>query len=131
MLTRVEVQERLGVWAVWLSARELCGSGYPRCNPIARQAGRSASTEWVPVDAVVAEHTHRAVMRLRAEDVGMWLVVMCRWVGDPDVRQSRCRPMVWAEVARRMQRDESTCRALLMRAEAVRVAELLGRPAGW
>ena len=118
------VRERLDNWGRWMSERGTGGLGFPRSNTLAMYRGGSASADFVPVDSIAAQHTHRAVGALRLVNEKAWMVVQCRYVGSPQVRGSRRRPMTYTEVALLLQVTEPTARAWGLQGELA-VAETL------
>lgn len=116
-MARIEwVRQRLENWARWVVQREACGTGYPRRAVFAREMGASASTDWtsLPINDVDAERTHEAVEGMRLQHSPLWLVLQCHYVGDPQERPARRRPLATDEIAQRM---HSTRRAVQLRLE--------------
>ncbi len=94
------VQARLDNWARWMADRSTGSVGYPRQSPFMRLGGRAASTDNViPLDAIEAEHTDRAVESLRFSSAAVWLTLQCRWLGHPQTPAHQRRPMLISEIA--------------------------------
>jgi hypothetical protein len=113
------VRLRLDAWAIWLAQAGTVGSGYPRINLLAKERGRSASTDYVPISALDAEQTHRAVLRVRtdADHQGYWLAMVCRYAGDPDAPPNRRRPMLLPEIAFKLAVSERSVRSWIVEGE--------------
>lgn len=108
--TPLWVRERLHNWGRWLSEQGTAGTGYPRSNILAMCRGSAMSSDHVPVDSMAAGHTHRAVTLLRGPHDREWMALQCRYVGDPKVRPSRRRPLVYSEMAPLLCVSEKTAR---------------------
>lgn len=85
-----------------MTQRCIGGLGYPTVNILAKSGGQSASTDFVPTSSLVCEQVDRAVRVVAGQDLGLWLVLMCRYAGDPDVRPARRRPMSCKELEQRL-----------------------------
>lgn len=118
------VRERLDNWGRWMSERSGGGLGYPRANILAMHRGSSASVDHVPVDSVAAGETHRAVSMLRGVDDRSWMALQCRYVGNPQARASRRRPMIYSELAPLLGVSEVTARAWVLDGELAVAATL-------
>jgi hypothetical protein len=105
------VSARLDNWARWLQQSSTGSLGYPKQVPFMRLGGQSASCDNViPVDAIDAARTHRAVQALRAVDVAVWLTVHCAWVGDPRAPSGSRREMSKMQIALLMNVTDRTVR---------------------
>lgn len=124
------VQGQLSAWAIWLSRRGECAVGYPRINMLAREQGRSASVDHVPVLALDAERVHRAVLGLRVGHMGQYLAVMCRYVGDPDGPYATRRPMLHREIAAKLHVTDRTVKTWVHDGELFVASALLGQAVG-
>lgn len=126
-MARIEwVRAKLDNWARWVLQRSLGGSGYPKCTPFAREMGASASTEtsMIPIDDIDASRTHEVIESMRVAHSGLWLAVQCHYVGDPQVRAARRRPMSCSEIGRRMSIGERAVQRRLEDADAMIGARL-------
>lgn len=99
---RSAIRAILGNWAQWVDSRGKGALGYPRINLLARSAGRSSSTDHIPVGVQQAEVVDAVVFRLRQHDAVLWCVLMCAYIGDPRVPQRRRRVMGTDDLARAM-----------------------------
>ncbi len=100
---QVWVEAKLTNWARWLADRSTGAVGYPKQSPFLRLGGRAASTDNViPLDAIDAERTDRAVESLRFSAYLVWRTLQCRWPGDPHEPAHLRREMQVNEVAARM-----------------------------
>jgi len=120
------VRERLDNWGRWMSERSSSGLGFPRSNVISAYRGGSASADFVPVDSVAAQHTHRAVQLLKGHNDRAWMAITCRYVGNPQARPGVRRPMAHSEIAQLLQVSEPTARAWAREGELA-VMETLDR----
>lgn len=110
---------RLDNWARWLTEGNRGTLGYPRQQAFARQMRVSvtADTAHIPVDDVEARGTHEAVEQLRRVGLThLWLVLHCRWVGDPRVPDRVRRPLGVRDTAAAMCVGESTVHAHVKKA---------------
>jgi len=98
------VMERLDNWARWVTQRQAGGTGYPKQAAFSRMARSAQSTDSavIPIDDIEAGRTHAAVEALRFSAGGVWLVLQCAYIGDPQAPVSRRRPMATSEMAQRM-----------------------------
>lgn len=98
------VMARLDNWARWVTQRQAGGSGWPKQAAFSRMARSAQSSEsaMVPVDDIEAGRTHAAVEAMRFTRGGLWLVVQCAYIGDPQTPAQRRRPMATSEIAQRM-----------------------------
>lgn len=98
------VKDRLDNWARWVVQRTAGASGYPKAASFTREMGASSSTDsmMIPVNDIEARQTHDVIEGLRVLHSGLWLVVQCRYVGDPQARPSKRRPLATSEIAARM-----------------------------
>ena len=120
-MARIEwVKARLDNWARWVTQRQVGGSGYPKQAAFARGARSPQSTDsmMVPIDDIEASRTHAAVESLRFAHGGLWLVLQCSYIGDPQVVASRRRPMASSEIAQRMGIGERAVQRRLEDADA-------------
>jgi hypothetical protein len=62
----------------------------------------------IPVDAIDAERTQRAMESMRHLAPVLWITVHCRWVGDPRVPAGKRRPMSMGEAAASLVCSERT-----------------------
>lgn len=90
----------LSAWAIWVDSGECGALGYPRINLLARDGGRSASTDYIPIGVQQGERMDRLVRQLRAHDSVLWCVLMCAYIGDPRRLQRQRRVMSGQDIAR-------------------------------
>lgn len=128
-MAREYVQERLSNWARWASQRATGGLGYPSTNPLSRMMGERATSDTavIPVHSIDAQEVDAAVSTLRAASSVLWLTLMCRYLGDPDVSAHRMRPLSQMEIAARMSCTDRTVRNRLAEAELMVQATLSDR----
>lgn len=118
------VQLQLHAWAAWASRRDGGAQGYPRINLLARERGRSASTDHVPVIDLDAERVDQAVRRLRHVSAGWGIALWCRYVGDPDAPACQRRPMTWPKIGTKLGRTDRTARTWVDEAERAVLVDL-------
>lgn len=112
------VQAHLCAWGQWVTQRCIGGLGYPTVNILAKNGGQSASSaDYVPTNSLLCEQVDRAVRVVAGQDLGLWLVLMCRYAGDPDVRPARRRPMSCKELEQRLGVSKQMVGERLRRAE--------------
>jgi hypothetical protein len=104
------VKSRLDNWARWLTRRDSGALGYPRrsslCWGLASGSGPDGPV--VPVNDIEASRMHDAIESLHLSHSQLYLVVYCRYVGDPRLSQGRRRALSVAETARAMCCAQST-----------------------
>lgn len=107
----------LSSWGAWVSQRAGGGLGYPKVNMLAREGGSSASVDYIPVGVQQAEAVDAGMARLRQQDARGWAVLMLRYVGSPQVRASRRRPLLMSEMARTLAVHHDTVERWIVGAE--------------
>ena len=123
------VRRRLEEWGQWVTQRCTGGLGWPKRSILAGDGGGAACTDNIPLSPLACEQTDRAVREVASRDLGLWLVLMCRYAGDPHDRPARRRPMSAAEISRCLCVSEVTVNDRLKRAERL-VDEGLTREQG-
>ena len=118
------VRRRLEEWGQWVAQRCTGGLGWPKRNILAGDGGGAACLDNIPLSPLACEQTDRAVRAVASRDLGLWLVLMCRYVGDPEARPSRRRPMSAAEMRARLCVSEMTVNDRLKQAERLVDEEL-------
>ncbi len=120
------VKDLLENWARWVTERNSGGLGFPRQSPFMRLGGSAAGPDGpvIPVDDVDARRTHDAVESLRLTRSHLYLVVCCRWIGDPRQTSRRRRPLTLGETAAALCCSDSTVKNHVTTALAA-LAELL------
>lgn len=102
------VRMRLENWALWCASQERSGLGYPSQAAFARLGGRARRAEAsIPVLAIDAEETDRAVRSLRGTHSHLFLVLQMVYAQGIDRKL----------VARRMARTEDTIKRNLEEAD--------------
>jgi hypothetical protein len=99
------VRERLENWARWHEQSGRKALGYPRASAFTRLTPGSTDSDsnHVPVDDVVARATDDAVQALRPKTPHLWLVLQCRYLGDPrNALKVRGGPLSVNDTARAM-----------------------------
>lgn len=122
------VKARLDNWARWVAQRESGGTGYPRQSAFSRLAHASVSADTcvIPVNDIDASNTDKVIRTLRFERSALWLVLQCHYVGNPEEKPSRRRPMSTDEIADRMSITRRGVQARLEQADCA-LAVLLDR----
>lgn len=112
------VKSRLDNWARWLTQRSSGALGFPRQSPFARSVPSGAGPDGpsIPINDIEAARTHDAVEALKLTQSHLYLVICCRYIGDPRVAERRRRPLAVVETATAMRCAESTVYAHMARA---------------
>lgn len=102
------VRMRLENWALWCSSQQRGGLGYPSQAAFARLGGRARRSEAaIPVLAIDAEETDRAVRSLRGTHSHLFLVLQLLYA----------QGLPRDQVARRLARTEDTVKRNLEEAD--------------
>lgn len=117
MLTaeREQVQHALVNWARWQAGRASGGIGWSPINILAREAGRSAQADYIPIGVVEAERVDGLMRQLRERDDRSWSMLTLRYVGPRAGRG--LRPMSEGEIARLCECGVETVRRWIRDAE--------------
>lgn len=107
----------LASWGAWVSQRAGGGLGYPKVNMLAREGGNSASVDYIPVGVQQAEAVDFGMALLKRRDARGWAMLMLRYVGDPQVRASRRRPLLMSEMAMGLEVCHDTVQRWILAAE--------------
>lgn len=112
------VKSRLDNWARWLTRRESGALGFPRQSPFCREiaSGSGPDGPAIPVNDIEAGRTHDAIEALKLTHSQLYLVVYCRYVGDPRMSERRRRPLTVAETGQAMCCAQSTVYAHMSQA---------------
>jgi hypothetical protein len=110
MRRRDWIAEKLENWAKWLVERQGGAAGYPKQSAFVGLRTTQSSTDRVPVDSIDASRTDDAVSTLRYSASHLWLVLMCRYLGDPRARRGRRRPMLFREIGDAMNTSEDSAK---------------------
>lgn len=113
------VRRRLEEWGQWVTQRCTGGLGWPKRNILAGDGGGVACTDNIPLSPLACEQTDRAVRAVASRDLGLWLVLMCRYAGDPQAKPGRRRPMTHAEIATKLSMSRSGVMDRLASAERI------------
>ncbi len=113
------VRQRLDEWGRWVTQRCTGSLGWPKRNILAGDGSGVSCADNVPISTLACEQTDRAVRAVASRDLGLWLVLMCRYAGDPQAKPGRRRPMTHAEIAAKLSMSRITIMDRLSSAERI------------